>query len=482
MACKGCEARRRFLIAGVTSAATVVHAKYLKPAREFLESVKQQAGFGGLQQLSQQYTNEEGVKLTASSRFGQDEMVIDVPGGKKEKEVVIRRPRVLGPQMIICGKSDVFGWMDGDWPMYDPHAWQWTPATGMVDLGTLSGDVRSGAEEVSNDGRITVGWSSDEDILTLQAVYWKNGDPATITGLGQLEGNVDPASEAWAVSANGNVIVGDAYVGSPATARAFRWTKDTGMVSLGLLPDGTNSNAYGVSTTGKTICGVCYLSTGPLSVAFRWTEEEGMVSLGILGTGYSDAKAISDDGKTIVGIAAPAPAALRAFRWRQETGMVSLGVPTGMAQSVAFAVSGDGSVVVGDSTPPSPGGAARAFRWTEATGIVALPVLPGWAWTSCNGVSQDGKVITGWWGPGATAGIYPASVFRWSEAEGMVDMGNLPGVPDDRKSARGRDVTVFTLYEECNGAIKSADGDLNFDQLVAMDLIPESCSPEDLDE
>ena len=79
MACKGCEARKRFLINGVTSAATTLHAKYLKPAREFLEAVKQQMGFGGLDQLTQRYENEEGVKFTASSRFGQDEMIIDVP-------------------------------------------------------------------------------------------------------------------------------------------------------------------------------------------------------------------------------------------------------------------------------------------------------------------------------------------------------------------------------------------------------------------
>ncbi len=89
MACKGCEARRRFLIAGVTTAATVAHAAFLKPVRELLEAMKNRMKLGGLNQLTQEYTNEDGVKLTASSRFGQDEMIIDVPkteGGEEKEE------------------------------------------------------------------------------------------------------------------------------------------------------------------------------------------------------------------------------------------------------------------------------------------------------------------------------------------------------------------------------------------------------------
>jgi len=107
MACKGCEARRRYLINGVTSAATTLHTKYIKPAREFLEAMKQQMKLGGLQQLTQRYENEDGVKFTAASRFGQDEMIIDVPvtgGGGEEKE----EPKEKGAPYLWVGARMVY--------------------------------------------------------------------------------------------------------------------------------------------------------------------------------------------------------------------------------------------------------------------------------------------------------------------------------------------------------------------------------------
>ena len=108
MACRGCEARKRFLINGITSALTTVHAKYLKPAREFLESVKQQANFGKLDQLTQRYENEDGVKFTASSRFGQDEMVIDVPHKVEEPVLEEKKPEEKAAPYLWVGARIVY--------------------------------------------------------------------------------------------------------------------------------------------------------------------------------------------------------------------------------------------------------------------------------------------------------------------------------------------------------------------------------------
>ena len=58
--------------------------------------------------------------------------------------------------------------------------------------------------------------------------------------------------------------------------------------------------------------------------------------------------------------------------------------------SSATGVSDDGTVVAGNGTPASGGG---AFRWTAATGPVALGGLPGR--TSAEAVSADGATVVG---------------------------------------------------------------------------------------
>src|SRR5262249_16942544 len=70
-------------------------------------------------------------------------------------------------------------------------AFRWTAATGMVPLGSLSGDIHSVAKGVSGDGSVVVGYCED-------AAY---------------------------------------------NARAFRWTQSTGMIDIGALPGTTEALA-----------------------------------------------------------------------------------------------------------------------------------------------------------------------------------------------------------------------------------------------
>jgi uncharacterized membrane protein len=81
--------------------------------------------------------------------------------------------------------------------------------------------------------------------------------------------------------------------------------------------------------------------------------------------------------------------------------MVGIGNLPGGTESQAYAVSGDGSVVVGFG---GDGSAPIAMRWIEATGMVALIDIlravgafeaEGWQLRTAYGVSQDGKVIAG---------------------------------------------------------------------------------------
>jgi probable HAF family extracellular repeat protein len=134
-----------------------------------------------------------------------------------------------------------------------------------------------------------------------------------------------------------------------------------------------------------------------------------MVGLGSLpgGVGGSIANAVSGDGSVIVGTAAASSGNNEAFRWTPAGGMVDLGHLPGGNLSAANAVSADGSVVVGYSNSNLVG--TEAFRWTAGGGMVGLGILPGGHQSIANGVSADGSVVVG---GGEIA-------FRWKAGTGI---------------------------------------------------------------
>ena len=115
--------------------------------------------------------------------------------------------------------------------------------------------------------------------------------------------------------------------------------------------------------------------------------------------------AVSADGSTVVGTSRSAFGD-EAFRWTRAGGMQPLGgleSPNGLFNSGAYGVSADGNVVVGysargGSLAPNP----RAFRWTPSAGMQSLGVLnhpdndgdPNVA-SHANDISADGTVIVG---------------------------------------------------------------------------------------
>jgi probable HAF family extracellular repeat protein len=124
----------------------------------------------------------------------------------------------------------------------------------------------------------------------------------TLTWLGTLGGTL---SEAYGVSADGNIVVGGAY-NSDERNRAFRWKADEGMQNLGVLPGGNWSAANAVSADGSIVVGSS--DAGGVYRAFRWTEAGGMEDLNVAyanllddGSYLETAQAISPDGRYIVG-------------------------------------------------------------------------------------------------------------------------------------------------------------------------------------
>jgi len=240
---------------------------------------------------------------------------------------------------------------------------------------------------------------------------------ASFQGLGFFSGD-DHESLAQDVSADGSVVVGYGVTGSGQ--QAFRWTQSSGLVSLGNLPDGSfkQSWASDVSADGAVVVGYGDPGSGWNSYrGFHWTQEGGMVDMGSLGgsTRYM-AFGVSADGSVVVGDGGP-----QAFRWTQGGGISGLGVLRGRTNSRAVSVSTDGSVAVGSSYTAS-WALEQAFRWTQAGGMVGLGFLPGGSASFATAVSPDGSVVVG---TSSSYAGYPA--FRWTQGTGMVNIGNLPG-------------------------------------------------------
>ncbi len=224
----------------------------------------------------------------------------------------------------------------------------------------------------------------------------------TIQDLGNLG---QGTYEATAMSADGEVIIGYYYLGGNVR-RAFRWTEATGMQDIS-MPWG-ETWATAISSDGSTIVGYGKNYAG-LDRAFRWTESAGRQDLGTLGGSTANALAVSADGSVIVGYAANFDGQSRAFRWTAATGMQDLG-SLGGGRSEATAVSADGTVVVGFSFDAS--GQGRAFRWTSVTGMQALDGQDPPSAVYPYAVSADGSAIVG-------LGYIGTGPFRWTSETGV---------------------------------------------------------------
>jgi len=166
-------------------------------------------------------------------------------------------------------------------------------------------------------------------------------------------------------------------------------------------PQGSSSMATGVSSDGSTIVGCSQVEDG--MEAFLWRAGV-MTGLGTLGSKaglcQSRATAVSANGSVVVGFAYHEEATFcgtEAFRWENGTmvGLGDLAAPANMVHSKAFAISGDGAIIVGTAFN---GRGNEAFRWWNGQ-MAALGYLTplGTELDSCaNAISTDGKVIVGY--------------------------------------------------------------------------------------
>lgn len=178
----------------------------------------------------------------------------------------------------------------------------------------------------------------------------------------------------------------------------------------GLPPNG-GSRIYGISADGQTAAGDSAFGT-----AFRYSASGGRQDLIEPGVSLTWGNAISGDGSTVVGEGTGG-----AYVWRGPANYQIIGRQSGYTNGAAEGVSGDGSVVVGRSYIPDSAEPSQAFRWTASGGLQPLGFTrPGHYHSEAFAISRDGSVIVGISRAGA------GDAFVWTQSGGMTALPSLP--------------------------------------------------------
>jgi probable HAF family extracellular repeat protein len=214
------------------------------------------------------------------------------------------------------------------------RGFRWIAATGLVDLGALSGH-QTEAFAVNGAGNEVFGQSE-------QAFRWRAGQMAALSTLG------GPASAALGCTRDGSWVAGWALTPSMLQV-ACAWN-DTAIIPL-YSPWGRKAEARAVADGGTAVVGSAFDSIGQ-SHAFSWNQVDGMRFLPTWGLSAS-AWGVSQDGNTTVGLYF-AGSMRRAFVHKPSTGTMDLTSlasralsGTGSRLESAVAVSRDGRFVVG---------------------------------------------------------------------------------------------------------------------------------------
>lgn len=254
---------------------------------------------------------------------------------------------------------------------------------------------------------------------------------ASFQGLGDLPGG-EFSSSAYDVSADGSTVVGNSD--SANGEEAFRWTQKTSIQGLGFF----GNYDSGVSADGSVVVGG----------TSRWTEATGVEPLGFLTSG------VSADGSIVVGNSNNNDSEA-AVRWTQENGIETLGDSSG-SESRSFAISGDGSAIVGNFKNAN--GQTEAFRWTEKNGIQGLGsfITEVYVVSEANGVSADGSVVVGrsLSGNNLDEPLKATEAFRWTEKDGLQALGGFEPANNSFFYSSAFDVSAdgLTIIGESNSA------------------------------
>ena len=213
---------------------------------------------------------------------------------------------------------------------------------------------------------------------------------------------LDVDTYASGISADGSIVVGNYSSPNSAGAGGFYWTADTGTVPIG------GNGVAGISADGATIVGRANDATGQENAAI-WQGGTDWQLLGSFSPDsapcdqlLSEAYAVSGEGSAIVGLGWDGCSHAHGFCWDAMTGMVDLGSLVTTRGSRANAISSDGSAIVGWSDQAT--GFRQGARWVDGA----------WQWLETDygpvgealGVNASGSMIVG-------TGCGPLNEWAW---------------------------------------------------------------------
>lgn len=219
------------------------------------------------------------------------------------------------------------------------RAYGWSAASGIFDLGTLSGGTNAEAYgRAINDAGTITGSSRVSNGLHLFA--WTYG-----SGMVDLEPDGTGNSYPVAISANGLISGNHSYQGD---SHAFVWTRRTGLRLLGTTYAHSQVNA--MSSDGR-IAGLLSSEDYAIDRAMTWTEGGGLRDLGTLGGTRSNASAANNRGQVVGGSLLAGDTRFSAFVWTARQGMVNLETrlrhaPAGLQLYYALAIADNGAIAV----------------------------------------------------------------------------------------------------------------------------------------
>ncbi len=258
-----------------------------------------------------------------------------------------------------------------------------------VDLGTLGGSS-SYAAAISSGGAV-VGWS-ETSTRDNHAFLWTSA--AGMVDLGTLPG--DRTSQAVAILDDSPT--GEMQVLGVSGGRAVIWTRSGSIQVLPVSAEGSASSVFpqGFNARGDVVGFDSGVNFG--QHAWIWSATDGkseLTSAGQTASAEGNASAINSEGVALVSAAASTctkdTQCWRSYLWSKSSGYLSLGVPhDDFETSVTGLAINNVRTVVGWTERL---GAVVAYRWTPATGFTVLPTYSSAMYAYAAGVNDGGNTV-----------------------------------------------------------------------------------------
>lgn len=261
--------------------------------------------------------------------------------------------------------------------------------------------------------------------ITLCEVTGRSSGQTTLTNVGFIP-NAAGSMGACQISGNGRVVVGTSWPPGTFNGVAVLWSAESGTALLPGLPDPSHSRAVDANDDGSAILGRVTDYLGREEIAL-WTWRSGAATVRALPViSVPDFSAISGNGRVIVGYRSPTVDRFSAIAY-VDLSSTRLDSMAAFPSTVASAVSNDGAYIAGwQSTSLDSSGTRHAVRWNSRREIEDLGALPVYTQSQAYAISGDGSTVVGY----ARAPLSRAHAFRWTRASGMLDLGLLPTATD----------------------------------------------------